>query len=282
MHITAGYPLFCLEANQRKSYYLPPANNAYPNGWLWIDGNQHAGTTWWTWESLITNRMDQTAPVDIRLEGWYSTANRTGTIFARVRNDSIAGITGRLIMVVTEDSLYYPAPNYDSIHNHVARDYLPDQNGSTWSIPVNDSILDSRPFILAADWNTERCKIIAWLQNDSIRADSTKEIWQAAMIPINSLSIEEAGREPMAQALVIFSPNPCQSSVRISLTKANKTGYSARFYDAAGRVIRRIATNGSILTWDLKDQQGVKVNPGIVFCMLEGSSFKVCRTIVVQ
>jgi hypothetical protein len=285
MHVTPGYPLYCAEANARKYFYFPPSGGVYPNGWLWIDGDQHATAAWWTWDTLIMARMNRPAAVDIRLWGYYSSANRTGAVFARFRNDSSATVLGRAILVITEDSLYYPAPNYDSIHNHVARDYLPDQNGLALSVAPGDSAVASQPFVLAADWVVSNCRIIAWIQSDSARPDSTKGVWQGAMIPISALPIAEVKDEPLTGGMRA-KPNPCSHEVNMSFISARTEPYSVRIYDISGSIIREFVFSGDkareTLTWDLKDHGGCRVASGVYFCVAESGKSRSTLKIVVR
>jgi len=285
MHVTPGYPLYCAEANSREYFYYPPSGGVYPNGWLWIDGNQHAATAWWTWDTLIMARMNRPATVDIRLWGYYSAANRTGMVAARFRNDSSAAVLGRAILVITEDSLYYPAPNYDSTHNHVARDYLPDQNGLAVSVPPGDSADVSQPFSLAADWVVNNCRIIVWIQSDSVQTDSTKEIWQGAMIPISALSIAEEVRKPLNGEMRAV-PNPCARVVNLSFALPRPESYSVRIFDASGKFVRefiRIEQKENVtLTWDLKNRDGLRVASGVYFCVAESGLFRSAIKIVVR
>jgi len=285
MHVTPGYPLYCAEANSRKYFYFPPAGGVYPNGWLWIDGNQHAATTWWTWDTLIMDRMSRPAPVDIRLWGYYSPANRAGMISARFRNDSSATVSGRAILVITEDSLYYPAPNYDSLHNHVARDYLPDQNGLAISVAPGDSAVLSQPFSLTSDWVVNNCRIIVWIQSDSVQPDSTKDVWQGAMIPISALSITEAKDELLIGGMRA-SPNPCSREVNLSFVSPKAEPYSIRIYDASGKIIRKFVVSGErergTQTWDLTDRNGYRVASGVYFCVAESGPYRSTLKIAVR
>jgi len=285
MHVTPGYPLYCDEANSRKYFYYPPTGGVYPNGWLWVDGDQHATAAWWTWDTLIMDRMNRPAPVNIRLRGYYSPANRSGMISACFRNDSGVTVEGRAILVITEDSLYYPAPNYDSIHNHVARDYLPDQNGLAISVAPGDSAAVSQPFSLAADWVVSNCRIIAWIQSDSVQPDSTKEIWQGAMIPISALSITEAKDESLIEEM-LASPNPCTRTVNLSFTSSRTGPYAVRIFDASGKFVRELIKpaqdENATLRWDLKNREGVRVASGVYFCVVESKSFRNALKIVVR
>ncbi|OPX17931.1 hypothetical protein BXT86_03840 [candidate division WOR-3 bacterium 4484_100] len=194
MHIDNGYPLYNAEARQRMYFYPPPyyyqGNWYYATPWLWYDGDPHGSYLYSTWESKIVNRMNQPSPVTLTIWGDYS-ADGSGTVYAKFRNDSTATLNGRVIFVITEDSLYYSGPNGDVWHNHVARDYLPDQNGQTVSIAPGDSITLSQPFTIQSGWDENMCQIVTWIQSDVLQSDSTKEIWQGGYIDVTELSIKE-------------------------------------------------------------------------------------------
>lgn len=134
------------------------------------------------WESMIVARMNQPAPVTIKLDGNYSSVNNSETIYATFRNDSTATISGRVISVIIEDSLFYPAPNGVMWHCNVPRDYIPGDSGTMVSILPNDSITITMPFTTHPNWNKSRWKLLTWIQNDFMQPDSTKEIWQGAVI----------------------------------------------------------------------------------------------------
>jgi hypothetical protein len=183
MHIRTGYPLYCDEADARKNYYEPP----HIYGWLYYDGDRHGFTNYATWRALITARMAVPAPVTITMWGDYTPFDGTGTVHVQFRNDSTDVLTGRVIMVVTEDSLYYVGPNLDTIHNYVARDYLPDENGSMITIDPGDSLTLTEQFVIDSTWVERSCRIVAWFQNDSAYADSTREVWQGSVATIGEL-----------------------------------------------------------------------------------------------
>lgn len=183
MHLHPTYPLYCDEANERKYYYEPP----HIYGWLYYDGDRHGMINYVTWRDRIIARMANPAPVTVTMWGDYTPFDGSGTVHVQFRNDSTQALTGRVIMVVTEDSLYYVGPNLDSIHNYVARDYLPDENGVIITINPGDSVTVSQPFIIDTNWVERSCRIAAWFQNDSAYADSTREIWQGGVATIGEL-----------------------------------------------------------------------------------------------
>lgn len=190
MHIANNsYGMYLAEAVQRMTWYPPPQGGSYYTPWLWYDGNQHGSYDYANWQSRIVSRMNQTSPVTITMWGTYNPGTRSGTIYARYRNDGTFTINGNALFVLDEDSIYQPTPNGDQWHNHVARDYIPNYVGSSVSIPAGDSVTVSQPFTLQLGWNSNRCEIVTWIQNPVMQSDSTKEIWQGSIKKINQLPV---------------------------------------------------------------------------------------------
>ena len=268
MHVVSSYPLYCAEALQRMYTYRPPYNGGYATPWLWYDGNQHGSYTYSQWQSKIVTRMNQPAPVTVTMWGDYSTTAGTGMINARFRNDSTATMAGRVLFVITEDSLYYSAPNGDLWHNHVARDYIPNQNGQYITIPAGDSVTVAYPFTIQAGWDENRCEIITMFQDTQFQADSTKEVWQGGIKPVMDLiGVEEYESDVMPVYAVTSIPNPCVSNTSFQFELPIVTDYRIDIYDVSGRRLRSLSgvthqTQGSV-NWDLTNDQGAKVGAGV-------------------
>jgi hypothetical protein len=218
--------------------------------------------------------------------GDYLPTSGTGTIYAKFRNDSTATISGRIVFVITEDSIYYIAP-FDTIHNHVARDYLPDQNGEVFTIIPNDSVLVNRNFTIPPTWNMDKCEIVTWIQNDSLLLpDSTKEIWQAGFKKVSELiGIEDVTHDhPFSEVKSI--PNPCTNGTRFMFNLAKGEQYSIALYDVSGRRIRilnGVATgNEDSIKWDCRDDNGVLVCSGIYFYYFKRNVIHTIGKVVVK
>ncbi|MEO0185729.1 MAG: T9SS type A sorting domain-containing protein [candidate division WOR-3 bacterium] len=265
VHYPATDSYFLQEGYDRIHYYPPPFYGMYVEPWLWYDGNQHGGMEFSQWESMIVNRMNQPAPVTIHLDGEYSPGSNSGTIYATFRNDSSATINGRVIIVITQDSLFYPAPNGAMWHCNVPRDYIPDHNGTTVSIPSGDSITITMPFATNPNWDKTHCKIKTWIQDDVMQPDSTKEIWQGAMVNLLELAIEEnPGKKCEKISLQVF-PNPCPRTDALHFNLPYPTDYKISIYDCTGREIKNISGIAKQVKWDLKNNQGNRIKSGVYF-----------------
>lgn len=274
MHIRSGYPLYNAESRQRMYYYPPPywysSYWAYVTPWLWYDGDKHGSHVYATWESKIVARMAQPAPVTIAMWGHYDTAEDTGRVYTQFRNDSSATINGRVIVVVTEDSIYSPSPNGDQWHNHVARDYIPTHNGQVVSIPAGDSVVLDQPLSFDPSWQRYMCEIKTWIQDDSMQVDTTKEIWQGGILKVTDLTfIEEETSNDVVLSDVTVSPNPCISSTAFAFNISAGSAYTITLYDIAGRVVRTLhgnaITGSETVQWNLCDNSGDVVSSGVYF-----------------
>ncbi|UCC11181.1 MAG: Omp28-related outer membrane protein [candidate division WOR-3 bacterium] len=287
-----AYPLGLAEAYQRWHFYPPPYwynnNWYYATPWLWIDGDKDGAYIYSQWNTMITQRMAEPAPVTATVWGEYFPATYTGTINAQFRNDSSEAISGRAMFCITEDSLYYPAGNGDQWHNHVARDYLPDYMGESVSIPAGDSITVSQAFTVNPSWNTVKLNFVAWIQDASMQPDSTIEIWQGGKLPFADLTvgIEEYGNEETSISRIAPVPNPCVNGTRFAFTLSAGESYRILFYDVSGRQVRTIHGVGSgseqTATWDLKNDMGTKVSAGVYLYRFESAETSTSGKVIVQ
>jgi hypothetical protein len=292
MHVRSGYEGYCYEARQRMYYYPPPYYSGgswyYVTPWLWYDGDKHGGYQYSTWQSKIVSRMNQPAPVTITMWGSYTPSDGTGTIYAQFRNDSTATTNGRVLIVITEDSLYYTnAPNGDYWHNHVARDYVPDQNGQMVSIPAGDSVTVSQPFTIQAGWNEDKCDIVTWIQNDVMQTDSTKEIWQGGYTKVTDLiGIEEENFDVIATKELSVTPNPCVNGTEFAFALPVGSEYKIDIYDVLGRRVRTLegvsSSDQESVTWSCMNDIGSRVATGVYLYRFESELLKTTGKIVVR
>ncbi|MGB9720377.1 MAG: Omp28-related outer membrane protein [bacterium] len=273
-HINSSYPLYSAESYQRWRFYPPPYYYGgtwyYATPWLWYDGDPHGSYTYSTWESKIVTEMNRPAPFTCTMWGTYSLQRGSGTVYAKFRNDSTASVTGRIRFVLTEDSLYYAAPNGDNWHNHVARDYLPDTSGTPVTLAPGESITVSRNFTVQSGWNANRCEIVTWIQSTVLLSDSTRDVWQGGLIKVSQLTAveEDISQNPILHNITPI-PNPCVDRTKFTFRLEKGNFYEINIFDVTGRKIRMIkgyATGDKErIEWDLKDDAGKKVVSGVYF-----------------
>jgi hypothetical protein len=220
------------------------------------------------WEAMIVARLALPAPVTIEIDGNYSAGGDTGTIYAKIRNDSTAAIDGRVIIVITEDSLVYAAPNGVMIHCNLPRDYIPDDSGTTVTIGPGDSVLVTQPIVTNASWADNHLNILVWIQNDVMQPDSTKEIWQGSVTKLVELGVADHGHKTVDPRTMVWSqPNPCVWGADFVFSLASDQPYSIRIFDLAGREINILTGVGTGHTqhaaWNLKDHSGRPLASGV-------------------
>lgn len=283
MHVVSNsYGMYLPEAYQRWHSYPGPNNGSYSHPWLWYDGNPHGGSSYSTWPTKILTRMAIPSQVAIRMWGDYNVVTRTGTIFARFRNDSTSAINANVLFVVTEDSIQLATPNGDLWHNHVARDYVPGPVGTPISIPTGDSIIYSQTYAIDAAWNVNQCEIVAIIQDTVLRPDSTKEILQGRVIKVIALGIEEENKITSATYKVNVTPNPCLNETWFTFSLPNGEAYKINIFDITGRTVETIKGIASgakeIVGCDLRDA----VNSGIYFYRFESNVASTSGKIIVK
>lgn len=258
----------------------------YFEPWLWFDGDQHGGFDFYMWESMVASRMNDPAPVTIRFWGDYTPTDGSGTVYVQFRNDSTAAINGNAFIAITEDSLFYPAPNGRDWHCHVPRDYLPDHMGTSVSIPAGDSVVVSQAFTIDGAWNENMCKILAWVQDGSMQADSTYEIWQGGLVNVLELGVAEQEGYNAVFDFVRTYPNPCKSSLHFSFSLPVGTAYSITFYDITGRKVNTLSGHArrelETILWDREGNHGMPIHAGVYFYSFTSSVISTTGKIVVQ
>jgi hypothetical protein len=257
----------------------------YFEPWLWYDGDQHGGFDYFSWEAMITSRMSEPSPVTIRFWGDYTPTDGSGTVYAQFRNDSTATINGFVILVITEDSVFYPAPNGNMWHSNIPRDYLPDHNGIPISIPAGDSVVVSQSFTIDAVWNDAMCEILTWVQDTVMQADSTYEIWQGGLVPVTQLSVEERVNRGIAAAIISAAPNPCYDHAAFSIALPVGSDYTITIFDISGRPVSYLHGTARQAyeqqVWDCTDVHGAHVASGIYFYQLASPSVTARGKVVV-
>ncbi len=289
IHGDYQFPLYSAEGRTRTRYYLPPISGGYYTPFLWCDGRQRGTTYSTTWRPYIVNKLSQPANATLTSWGVYLPTQDSGRIYVKVHNDSVGTMKGYIRFVLIEDSCYYLGPNNDPWHNHVARDYLPDTSGTYAQLAYHDSVIVYRNFRVKSDsgWNENRCQIIYWYQNDSLRADSSKPVYQAGIRKVMDLAvdIEESGTVSIAPT-VTTTPNPCRAHAAFQFQIPVGIEYSIRIFDVSGRCVRTMTSvsRSSVETcaWNLRSDQGDKVNAGVYLYKFESAGLNDRGKIVVR
>ncbi|MCX8014837.1 MAG: Omp28-related outer membrane protein, partial [candidate division WOR-3 bacterium] len=214
--------------------------------------------------------------------GNYNPTTRTGTINVRFISDSVGTLNGRVLFVITEDSIQQSTPNGDLWHNHVARDYIPDHIGTAVTLNYQDSVTVSYPFTIASNWVPHRCEIVAMIQ-DPVVVNITKRVWQGAKIKLMDLNIsgieEENSNYLPAIKSISVNPNPCAGKTVFAINLPSGETYQIKIFDVTGKLIKTISGimtkgNGRVLC-DF-------MNTGIYFYSFESKTLNKTGKIIVK
>jgi len=249
-HTVSSYPLYSAEGRAKWFQYPPPYQGGYATPWLWVDGKSR-GYIYSAWAGYVSNQM--LIPSDVRLSHVgtsYDPATRSGEVVLECLNGGTTEITAALQVVITEDSLHYTGPNGDPIHNHVCRDYVPDQNGTAVTIPAGGADTVTVAYSLQPGWVEEYVKIVTYLQNTTTQPDSSKPCYQGAIGGVLSFTgVEESKLLAARDLRVQVSPNPCRTGCEFTLSGAAAHGTRITVYAPDGRLVSSFETAANKATW---------------------------------
>ncbi|MGB9742228.1 MAG: Omp28-related outer membrane protein [bacterium] len=266
-HISSSYPLYSPEGRAKWYMYPPPYNGAYATPWLWVDGRQR-GYNYNLWAGYVAARITEPTPVQITLSGNYDPASRNGTIRALIQNDSTDTLIIRISVVITEDSCYYVGPNGDPWHNHVCRDYIPNQTGTVLTISPGGIDSVEQPFTIATNWNEQRCKIVVYAQSTTmVPADSSYPVYQGAQVAVLDLvSVQEPRTGFVHQPAVQVMPNPATANPVFAISAGPNQHYRLNIYTVDGRGVCQL--NG-IVNHYTRVTLPAWLGPGVYFYQLK-------------
>lgn len=219
------------------------------------------------------------------ISGSYNPSNNQGTVTVSVRNDSTATIANsRIYVCITEDSLYNADPNGHAWHNHMFRDFLPDQNGDTVTTAAGQTRSVTRSFTINAAWNENHCAVAAWYQQTSGVKDVFQSGWRRVMslVPIEEMEPAPAPAYPLARLLA----NPCAAAARLEVSLNAGARYRLAIYDNLGRPVRTSTgatrRDREIISWDLRDDRNQPVSSGVYHYLFTSGAGRASGSIIVK
>jgi len=210
----------------------------------------------------------------ITLNGSFDEGARTGELDVSIYAEGAVTLNDlRVRIALTEDSLYFNAPNHTLWHNCTMRDMIPSATGITLNINQGETVELSEEFSVPSPLVIDRCKLIVWVQADQ----SNLEVLQAAQVEIGDLmtSIDDDLADlPANFQLDQNYPNPFNANTTIGYTIQNGGEASLAIYDLAGRKVadflngNQSAGNYQVI-WDGTDNYGQVVSSGVYFYRLQ-------------
>ena len=241
-------------------------SNGYYTPWLWVDGHER-GYDYGAWGNYVAQALTLPADVQVNLSGSYDPGTRSGQVQAELVSSSAGAINANVYVVVTEDSCYYVGPNGDPWHNHVCRDFIPDQNGTPLTLPALGRETLVTDFTLDLAWNETRCNIVVFYQDPVVQPDSTKPVYNGAQSSVGLFtSVAEPGRTFQAARLAVV-PSLVSRAAEFQLRAAPGLRYRLAVYRPDGSRVRELVGTGqpdmTRIVWNRNDGLGRSVPPGV-------------------
>jgi hypothetical protein len=262
-----------ISENTARINYYPPDPDGYrytPYGFA--DGVTR-GYSYAQWIYWIMARYEVDSPLEITLEGTYDAENRDGNLHISITATDEINLNGlRVRIALTEDSLYFQAPNGTPWHNYVMRDMIPNPTGAALNISRGEIVEMNQEFSISEDFDSHFCKLIVWVQADQ----SDYEVLQAARIDIEALSplgIEDQVQLPDDFGLGQNYPNPFNASTSIAYRLDKPSQVDLAVYDLAGRKVATLVSSNQQagahqVIWHGLDDRGESVSSGVYFYKL--------------
>jgi len=250
-HVNSGYPLYCAKAYNKWMLYPPPYQGGYATPWLWVDGKER-GYDPNSWPNYVTNEKGVPSTVSITHTGTtYDSMVHVGTLKVECYNSGADTVKAALQFAITEDSIHYLGPNGDSIHNHVCRDYLPDEHGTSLTIAPAATDTVSVTFVIFPIWARQRVKFVVYVQNMQQQGDSSEPCYQGISGSLADFTgIQEPTRFSTGDIRVQVGPNPCRSGCEFNLSGVAAPGARIALYTPDGRLVSNVRSVGSRAIWN--------------------------------
>ncbi len=270
--------------NTNRIYYYPPhGDGSYYTPYAWIDGCVRGGYTYSSWWALTNPRVELGAPLDITLEGTYDIDAKTGNLHISIyAEEAITLQSLKLRVALTEDSIYYSAPNGTMYHNYTLRDMIPNAAGEAISISQGQTLEFDKAFALGNTPVPHFCRLVVWVQTDS----ENLEILQGAAIDIEELDdgtgIDDKVELPRKFSLAQNYPNPFNAGTLIGYDLKVDSHVELCIYDILGKKIATLVNNEQFagekqITWNGFDDEGRSVASGVYFYKLSADGISETR-----
>jgi hypothetical protein len=154
-----------------------------------------------------------------------------------------------LQVVITEDSLNYTGPNGDAWHNGVCRDYVPNQNGTTVTLPAGGYDTVTVSYTLQPTWVEEKVKLVVYLQKTTLAGDTLATYQGVSGNVLSFTGVEESKLLAARDLRVSVSPNPCRTGCEFTLSGAAARGARITVYTPDGRLVSSLQTEANRASW---------------------------------
>ncbi len=280
-------PFYNATAYQKIHNYTPPypmeGQWYFATPWMWLDGDKDAG-----WEcfsqsnlnTLVAQRIAVPAGLEIQINGSLTSDSSTLNVNFSIVNNDTKSYSGFFHAILTEDDIYWKAPNNQEIHDFVPRIWWPNATGSEIAIsPGNTETLNAN-WIINQNWVVGNLSIVAFVQDDFLQPDSTLEIHQGAKVKVTQLKTgikDNSGNLIQDFQLYQNSPNPFNSQTTIDYYLTKNSRVSLKIYNLSGQEVKSlvddIQNHGKYsIIWDGRNNFGESTPTGVYFYMLQAGN----------
>jgi hypothetical protein len=262
-------------------YLFNPSENGNRRGFYGInsipqtqvDGILDGGSSSQHW-SIISNRLRDSSPIEITMDGTFNESSRTGSLHVTATATDDISVDGLYLRVaLTESEIYYPAPNGVNVHNQTMRYMFPYSLGTRIYLTDEGDVADvdldifcPEPIVI------ENSELVIFVQ-----AQGTREVFQTTKIPLTELTQvgieDDIASLPKQLQLAQNYPNPFNANTVINYQLDKESHVTLDVYDILGRKIttlvdsRQAAGNYNV-TWKSLDKNGKSVASGVYFYKL--------------
>jgi len=266
-HCRPEYPLHCPEARS-KWFFYPSRGGYYYYPSLYVDGKD-CGSTTSAWEGYINDKLSAPSDVSLTHVGTtYDPVTRTGQVEVECYNSGADEISAALQFAITEDSVYYSAPNGDQWHNAVCRDFVPNHYGTPVTLAAGGRDTITLSYELQPDWVEDRVELVVYLQNMTLQGDTLACYQGSASNVLSFVGVEESKLLAARDLRVSVSPNPCRTGCEFAVSGEAARGAMVTIYSADGRLVSSVQTIGNRASWSCNGlSRGIylyRVNAGTV------------------
>ncbi len=233
IHAGAGDPFYQYECYTRYSYYgVQYIPTVYADGVLHYTSSSNA---YYYYRNMFNQRKNIDQPITFSISGVYFTETRAGTLEVSIQNVGNSSVSGKLrIYTIVVDTPYIWQG-----HQHlywVARDMIPDHNGTPLTINPGETVTTSLPFTVNSYDNDHEVAFVIFLQNDD-----TKEVIGAnPQFELDSLTwvgVEEYANNKQNHQNVVVK----NKGKTVEFTLQNLENSELDIFDPTGRmVVKRI------------------------------------------
>ena len=271
-------PFSNIDGNIRFNYYSVSGTPT-----TWADGvlrqvgsnGQHGDSV--AFAGFYNQRHAVSSPLSITVTGRYNTSTHAGRVKATITNTGSTALLSRKLRYVITETVHYHWGGLDTCWQ-VCRLMPPYASGKWISLNPGETKADSQNFTIDTTWVESKISMVAFVQNDS-----TKEIHQAAWVPLSSFTGAEGGLpgEPAGNGVVLAQnrPNPAKGSTEIAFSLPRSGEARLAVYDPQGRLVKTLAEGTQLAGTHRINVSGLK--SGVYFYRLEAGRTSLTRRMVV-